>query len=209
MLDSASRALESTTGIAGGAGAPCTDHADGRDDSTGIAGRFQRLFGRRQLFPNITGEARLGPRTAAVAASAVYNKSHALFPHAPGEETCYDMPGEWTMTRPGLVRDGGGPLILQAFTRRIWPDASHWRYLTTAPRSRTWAVTVIWLPPAYKGHEGISDVGYGVATTSCDLGEFSQKGSRALSTGRKDSTWPPSALHGGHRRAPTSSSTTA
>ena len=52
-------------------------------------------------------------------------------------------------------------------------------------RLRTWASPSIWLPPAYKGHGGVKDVGYGVYDLY-DLGEFDQKGSVPTKYGTKD-----------------------
>lgn len=46
-------------------------------------------------------------------------------------------------------------------------------------------ITVIWLPPAYKGIGGENEVGYGVYDLY-DLGEFDQKGSIATKYGTKD-----------------------
>ncbi len=45
--------------------------------------------------------------------------------------------------------------------------------------------TAVWLPPAYKGHAGGYDVGYGVYDLY-DLGEFDQKGGVATKYGTKD-----------------------
>ena len=79
-----------------------------------------------------------------------------------------------------------GPLILQAFAWDMVPDASHWRYLAEhAQAIADLGVTIIWLPPAYKGHEGINDVGYGVYDLY-DLGEFDQRGSVPTKYGTKD-----------------------
>ncbi|MGL5381815.1 alpha-amylase [Clostridium sp.] len=46
-------------------------------------------------------------------------------------------------------------------------------------------ITSLWLPPAYKGNEGINDVGYTVYDLY-DLGEFNQKGSVRTKYGTKD-----------------------
>ncbi len=46
-------------------------------------------------------------------------------------------------------------------------------------------ITEAWLPPAYKGANGKSDVGYGVYDMY-DLGEFNQKGSISTKYGTKD-----------------------
>ena len=79
-----------------------------------------------------------------------------------------------------------GPLILQAFAWDMTADASHWRYLAEhAQAIADLGVTIIWLPPAYKGHGGVKDVGYGVYDLY-DLGEFDQKGSVPTKYGTKD-----------------------
>ena len=46
-------------------------------------------------------------------------------------------------------------------------------------------ITAVWLPPAYKGNEGINDVGYSVYDLY-DLGEFYQKGTIRTKYGTKD-----------------------
>ena len=79
-----------------------------------------------------------------------------------------------------------GPLILQAFAWDMAPDASHWRYLAQhAQEIADLGVTIIWLPPAFKGQAGINDVGYGVYDLY-DLGEFDQKGAVPTKYGTKD-----------------------
>ena len=91
-------------------------------------------------------------------------------------------------TKPALAssQTEAGPLILQAFAWDMAPDASHWRYLAQHARAiADLGVTIIWLPPAYKGHEGIDDVGYGVYDLY-DLGEFDQRGSVPTKYGTRD-----------------------
>ena len=79
-----------------------------------------------------------------------------------------------------------GPLILQAFAWDMAPDASHWRYLAQhAQAIADLGVTIIWLPPAYKGNFGLDDVGYGVYDLY-DLGEFDQKGTIPTKYGTRD-----------------------
>ena len=79
-----------------------------------------------------------------------------------------------------------GPLILQAFAWDMAPDSSHWRYLAQhAQEIADLGVTIIWLPPAFKGQAGINDVGYGVYDLY-DLGEFDQKGAVPTKYGTKD-----------------------
>ena len=66
------------------------------------------------------------------------------------------------------------PLLLQAFAWDMAPDSSHWRLLArNAEFLAACGVSSIWLPPAYKGHAGVKDVGYGVYDMY-DLGEFDQ-----------------------------------
>ena len=79
-----------------------------------------------------------------------------------------------------------GPLMLQAFAWDMAPDASHWRYLAQHAQSiADLGVTIIWLPPAYKGNYGLNDVGYGVYDLY-DLGEFDQKGTIPTKYGTKN-----------------------
>ena len=79
-----------------------------------------------------------------------------------------------------------GPLMLQAFAWDMAPDASHWRYLAQhAQAIADLGVTIIWLPPAYKGNFGLDDVGYGVYDLY-DLGEFDQKGTIPTKYGTRD-----------------------
>lgn len=77
------------------------------------------------------------------------------------------------------------PILLQAFEWDLDADASHWRLLAdNAALLASAGITSVWLPPAYKGHTGAEDVGYGVYDTY-DLGEFDQKGSIATKYGTK------------------------
>ena len=67
--------------------------------------------------------------------------------------------------------------MLQYFDWDSNGDGQHWNRVKAA--SPAWAgkgITAFWLPPAYKGGAGASDVGYGVYDLY-DLGEFNQKGS--------------------------------
>lgn len=78
------------------------------------------------------------------------------------------------------------PLLLQAFAWDMAPDSSHWRLLArNAEFLAACGVSSIWLPPAYKGHAGVKDVGYGVYDMY-DLGEFDQKGGVPTKYGTKD-----------------------
>ncbi|WP_455137542.1 alpha-amylase [Thermophilibacter sp.] len=67
--------------------------------------------------------------------------------------------------------------MLQGFSWYLPADGTHWRRIAEQAASFAYeGITAVWLPPAYKGEKGASDVGYGVYDTY-DLGEFDQKGS--------------------------------
>lgn len=53
---------------------------------------------------------------------------------------------------------------------------------------KTMGVSAVWLPPAYKGAQGIHDVGYG-AYDLYDLGEFDQKGTVPTNMEPRMSIW--------------------
>jgi alpha-amylase len=75
--------------------------------------------------------------------------------------------------------------MLQYFDWDSNGDGQHWNRVKDA--SPAWAargITAFWLPPAYKGGAGASDVGYGVYDLF-DLGEFNQKGSVRTRWGTK------------------------
>lgn len=75
--------------------------------------------------------------------------------------------------------------ILQNFEWYLSPDGKHWQ--RTAQEAQSLAaggITAAWLPPAYKGAGGSTDVGYGVYDTY-DLGEFNQKGGIPTKYGTK------------------------
>lgn len=66
--------------------------------------------------------------------------------------------------------------LLQGFEWYLPADGQHWNRLAVcAAALAAQGFTGVWLPPAYKGAAGRSDVGYGVYDTY-DLGEFDQKG---------------------------------
>ncbi len=76
--------------------------------------------------------------------------------------------------------------LLQGFEWYLPEDRNHWKLLTQRAKELAEAgITHIWLPPAFKGAAGVSDVGYGVYDTY-DLGEFDQKGSIATKYGTKE-----------------------
>ena len=76
--------------------------------------------------------------------------------------------------------------LLQYFEWYLPNDGKLWKQLIKdVEHLKILGVTHIWLPPAYKGAGGISDVGYGVYDLY-DLGEFNQKGSIPTKYGTKD-----------------------
>ena len=76
--------------------------------------------------------------------------------------------------------------MIQYFEWYLKDDATLWTQIKNEAKSlSTLGFTSIWMPPAYKGHEGIHDVGYGVYDLY-DLGEFDQKGSIPTKYGTKD-----------------------
>lgn len=77
-------------------------------------------------------------------------------------------------------------VMLQGFEWYLPNDAQHWnRLLSQTGYLKSIGITSVWLPPAYKGASGISDVGYGVYDMY-DLGEFDQKGTIPTKYGTKD-----------------------
>lgn len=64
-------------------------------------------------------------------------------------------------------------------------DGSHWKQITkTATELAAAGFTALWLPPVYKGSNGINEVGYSTYDLF-DLGEFDQKGSVRTKYGTK------------------------
>jgi alpha-amylase len=77
-------------------------------------------------------------------------------------------------------------VMMQYFHWYIPDDGSLWNQLTASAKDLAKAgITSLWLPPAYKGVGGGSDVGYGVYDLF-DLGEFDQKSSVRTKYGTKD-----------------------
>ena len=75
--------------------------------------------------------------------------------------------------------------LLQYFEWYLPADAGHWkRAAADAGHLKEAGFTGVWLPPAYKGANGINDVGYG-AYDLYDLGEFDQKGTVPTKYGTK------------------------
>src|SRR5919199_1556677 len=81
---------------------------------------------------------------------------------------------------------GENGVIFQPFQ---WYTPAHgtlWNALRErAPELAREGFTALWLPPAYKGQGGASDVGYGVYDLF-DLGEFPQKGTVRTKYGTRD-----------------------
>ena len=76
--------------------------------------------------------------------------------------------------------------LLQNFEWYLVDDGSYWRSVSKqAPSLAQLGITKVWLPPAYKGHNGKYDVGYGVYDLY-DLGEFNQKDTVRTRYGTKE-----------------------
>ena len=76
--------------------------------------------------------------------------------------------------------------IMQYFEWYYKNDGSLWKTLKKeASHLKKLGITALWLPPAYKGANGINDVGYGVYDLY-DLGEFNQKGTIKTKYGSKE-----------------------
>ncbi len=76
--------------------------------------------------------------------------------------------------------------MIQYFHWYLPDDGTLWRQATQGAEDLAAAgFTVVWLPPASKGHVGGYDVGYG-AYDLYDLGEFDQKGTIRTKYGTKD-----------------------
>lgn len=77
-------------------------------------------------------------------------------------------------------------VLMQYFHWYTSDDGSLWNQLTDeAAELADAGITAVWLPPAYKGEGGDSDVGYGVYDLF-DLGEFDQKGAVRTKYGTKE-----------------------
>lgn len=76
--------------------------------------------------------------------------------------------------------------LLQTFQWYSTNDGSFWNKLAQqAENIHALGYTMAWLPPAYKGHSGANDVGYGVYDLY-DLGEFNAKGSVKTKYGSRE-----------------------
>ncbi|MBO1702359.1 alpha-amylase [Eubacterium callanderi] len=76
--------------------------------------------------------------------------------------------------------------MMQYFEWYLPADKLLWkRCAAQAGNLKKVGITAVWLPPAYKGADGIYDVGYAVYDTY-DLGEFNQKGDIATKYGTRE-----------------------
>ena len=77
-------------------------------------------------------------------------------------------------------------VMMQYFQANSSNDGTHWDTLKNQVKDLADAgFTTVWLPPAYKGNEGIQDMGY-TAYDLFDLGEFDQKGTVRTKYGTRD-----------------------
>lgn len=77
-------------------------------------------------------------------------------------------------------------VMMQYFHWYLPADGTLWtQFESNASDLVAAGITAVWLPPAYKGAAGSSDVGYGVYDLY-DLGEFNQKGSVRTKYGTRD-----------------------
>ncbi|WP_307391071.1 alpha-amylase [Bacillus horti] len=76
-------------------------------------------------------------------------------------------------------------VIMQYFEWYSPNHGNHWNNMgADASHLSDIGITAVWIPPAYKGHVGTNDVGYGVYDLY-DLGEFNQKGTVRTKYGTK------------------------
>lgn len=76
--------------------------------------------------------------------------------------------------------------MMQYFEWNLPSDGNHWNYIREhAPRLKELGITMVWLPPAFKGAGGLNEVGYGVYDLY-DLGEFDQKGTISTKYGTRE-----------------------
>lgn len=75
--------------------------------------------------------------------------------------------------------------MMQYFEWYLPEDGTLWKQVAEqAETLAEYGITALWLPPAYKGPDGMKEVGYGVYDLY-DLGEFDQKGSIPTKYGTK------------------------
>ena len=76
--------------------------------------------------------------------------------------------------------------MLQYFEWDLPADGTLWRRLyADAGYLKDLGITMVWMPPAYKGQGGVNDTGYGVYDMY-DLGEFDAKGTVRTKYGPKE-----------------------
>lgn len=76
--------------------------------------------------------------------------------------------------------------MMQYFEWYLPENGLHWkRVCAQAKELKETGINMVWLPPAYKGANGKTSVGYDVYDTY-DLGEFNQKGSISTKYGTKE-----------------------
>ncbi len=77
-------------------------------------------------------------------------------------------------------------IMIQFFHWYSRDNGTLWKYLSEeAPKLAELGITAAWLPPAFKGSEGVNSRGYDVYDVY-DLGEFDQKGTVRTRYGTKD-----------------------
>ena len=94
-----------------------------------------------------------------------------------------------THTKANAVLAADAPTngtIMQYFEWYTPNDGNHWNRLQEDSQHLSdLGITSVWIPPAFKGHVGSNDVGYGVYDLY-DLGEFNQKGTVRTKYGTKN-----------------------
>ncbi len=85
-----------------------------------------------------------------------------------------------------LCKTNDNKTMMQFFEWYYPNDGSLWKKVKEeSEHLKTLGITSLWLPPAYKAHNGINDVGYSTYDLY-DLGEFDQKGTIRTKYGTKD-----------------------
>ena len=83
-------------------------------------------------------------------------------------------------------KNTGNKTMMQFFEWYYPNDGTLWKKIRDeAENLKEVGITALWLPPAYKAHNGINDVGYS-AYDLYYLGEFDQKGTIRTKYGTKD-----------------------
>lgn len=88
----------------------------------------------------------------------------------------------WSKVEECIMSNG---LMMQYFEESLPADSSLWnKTAKNVTKLKNMGVTAVWMPPAYKGAEGVEDSGYHVYDPY-DLGEFKQKGTIPTKYGTK------------------------